>query len=406
SMPDLAGPTFVSSSPKDGAVEVSTAASFRLTFSEAIDPLSLIDDTILITPSPGAGTGYWSNGGTTINFEPDAPLADDTQYLIVLPEGALRDLAGNRLAESVTIQFTTGPGFASGTFSGVVDGDPLSNDARDPEGAVIVAPTSSPFVDGEDDDGLPVYGADFVGPGGAYSLVRLPDNWYFPFSILDSNGDGRLEPDLGDAVGAYGVDIRMMDTEYDSVQITGGDALTDINFKLFDPMAITGRVAYTGYMVSQEELLTILYSVVFFDTTGFDPASGFSSPSFYVADRSVIFDSDWSISEMGGFPPPVAGTYWVAAYMEIDGFAGYDPDTEPAGVYMNTATEEWIPVTIENGTDALDLSIYMIDPPGGSNLPAFDLPGARDAKVPESVRRIRQLREWMRNAVEARRASR
>ncbi len=404
SSPDVTRPTLVSSSPADGAVNVSTGSSIRLNFSETIDPSSFNENAIVVTPSPGDGTGYWSNGGKTLTFEPDAPLADDTQYYIVMPEGAVRDLAGNWLAGSHTIQFTTGSGFASGRCSGLVEGDPFSDNAADPEGAVVVAPNVSPFSD--NDENIQIFGADFVAADGRYSIGRLPDRWYFPFVIMDSNGDGRLEPDLGDAVGAYGVDIRMMDTEYDSVQIIGGSTPTGIDIKLFDPMAIAGHVAYVGGSLSQEQLLTIWYSVGFFDTTGFNLTGNLPDPDFGIDNLSVVFDTDWRISELESYPPLVAGTYYVGAYMEVDGNPGYDPDTEPAGFHMNYATQELIPVTVQNGSDALGIDIYLADPASGPTLPAVGWTAAGNVNVPDEVIRTRRLQSWMQRAIDARRSGR
>jgi hypothetical protein len=398
---DVRPPALESSSPTDGSVNVSTSSVFKLTFSETIDPLSLGDDAILVSPDPGPGTPYWSNNGKTLTFDPDDPLADDTQYTILIPQGAINDLAGHGLEESVTIQFTTGAFFALGAFSGRVEGDEFSADAKDPVGAVVIAPDRSPFIDGEN---MQIYGAEIVGADSTYTVGQLPDGWYYPFSILDSNGDGRLEPELGDAIGVYGIDFRGMDMDYDSLEIDNGNFVSDIDIQLFDPMVVAGKVVYIGDTFTQEQLMAFSYNVGLFDTTGFDVDSpDWSSPDFSVTDMSVVYDPDWSIDELESSPPLSAGTYWVAAYLEVGGSPGFDPGIDPSGVYSVFATGDWIAVTIADGTDALDTDIYLTDPEGGgpSPFPALTWDKTDDSYVPDSVKRARTIRSWMRRALDS-----
>ncbi|UCG50817.1 MAG: Ig-like domain-containing protein [Candidatus Latescibacterota bacterium] len=393
-VPDVTPPTLVSSIPVDGATNVSTESVLRLTFSEPIDPQSLDEDGVMIAPSPGDGIPEWSNGGRTISFEPFEPLMDDTQYLMVIPQGEVRDLAGNGMEESVTIQFTTGSSLAIGRISGTVTGDPYSTQADDPTGAIVLAPTTTPFDNGEY---IEIYGAAFVETDDTYMIEHLPDNWYFPFAIMDSNGDGELDPERGDAIGAYGIDIRMYDFDYDSVLIDNGNTVYDVNIPLIDAEAISGTVVYVGDLHT-ELLSSVPFFVGAFDTATFDTTGGFPEPDFGTDGGPITFYPDWAIGMFDGGLMP--GTYWVGAFMDVNYNSDFDPDTDPFGIYMNTQTEEWIPVTVENGVDAFGIEIYLDDPNGGLATRSSSWRQS-DKTKPESAEKLRRLRTWMKRALEA-----
>jgi hypothetical protein len=356
STPDAIRPTLVSTAPVNGATNVPLDGALTLRFSEAIDPLSLeVEEGPGIVLNPEVrGTDNISVDRTTLTFEPYEPLATNTSYTLVVPEGAVRDLAGNPLSGSTTVQFTTGTTFPTGSMSGTVAGDP-GTQAANPAGAIVVATTNTPFSDTDDD--LRINGAVTVGPTGAYSIMRLPDSWYFPFAIMDSNGDGFLEPDRGDAIGAYGVDILHQDFEVDSVEISGGNSLTGVDtFPLFDPVAIAGTVSYGG-SAYQDTLAYVYFYVGVFDTAGFDPDT--SSPQYVTYGEGIAYRPRYAISTLGdaGLPP---GTYYVGAYMDVE-FPDYDPDVDPAGWYGGAQP---VPVTVEDGMDRLDIDIELEDPNG------------------------------------------
>lgn len=370
---DTTPPHLVSTVPANGATNVSTTVTLTLTFSEAIDPSSM--ENILVTPQPGEGVEEWSNGGKTVSFTPYEPLLDDTQYTLVLPEGSYRDLSGNANIAMSTIQFTTGSSFETGRINGTVSGDPLSAHASDPTGAIVVATTQLLFSEGE--GGPDVIGVGEVLANNTYSIIHLPDSTYYPFAIMDSNGDGQLDPECGDAIGAYGVDVSAMDFTQESVLIEGGSTVNGVDFPLFDPLAICGTIFYDGEAYVQG-LETYPYYVGAFDSETFDPQNP-GNPAFGTDGSSLVWNPNYSINTLDGGLEP--GTYYVGCFLDVNMSGSYEPDVDPAGFYGTI--EDPAPVTVGDGTDALDIDIHLADPVGVPTL------AARAWKAPSGERGLR-----------------
>ena len=119
-----------------------------------------------------------------------------------------------------------------------------------------------------------------AGTGGIYSINFLADDVYYPVGALDSNGDGSIDPDFGDALGAFGADLSIGDLNIDSVTVAGGNTVSGIDFPLYDTVAISGVVSYTGVAVGPYR-----FYVGVFNTTGFDinniPEPDFSTENFW-----------------------------------------------------------------------------------------------------------------------------
>jgi TolB protein len=99
---DHVGIQVVSLSPADGATNVSTRPSLRVTFSQ---PIAEPDDlTLTITP-PISGTTRWQ--GDTLIFQPAALLQSDITYQVTIPAG-LTGQRGRTLLHPITWQFQTG----------------------------------------------------------------------------------------------------------------------------------------------------------------------------------------------------------------------------------------------------------------------------------------------------------
>jgi hypothetical protein len=355
---DLVPPTVVSTTPADGATNVSTDIVLRITFSEAIDPSSL-GDGILMTPEPGEGILEWTDGGRTFNFDPDDPLLDDTAYSLIITEGAVRDYAGNGLAELYSLKFTTASSFPTGGFAGTISGDPGSTAAADPEGTLAIAFITNIFAGGGDNGPPPIGGFTTVGSGGAYEIGQLPDGWYWPVGWMDTNGDGDLNPEYGDAIGIYGVDFTTLEgePEPDSVEVSGGAMVTDVDFALYDPIAIYGRVTYVGTAYS-EDLEIYDYVVGLFDTSTYDPEN--LNPEYGTDPQRVVWDPYFSVSSFQE-NPLVDGTYYIGAFMDVNDNGSYDPETDPAGFYEIGGEIAW--VTVENGEDSGDGIVVELDDP-------------------------------------------
>jgi hypothetical protein len=96
--PDTTGPRVSSTNPADLAVNVPLDKIISATFSEAMDPLTIITANFMlldgVTPVPG--TVAYDVPGNIMTFTPLSPLAFSTTYTAQISTGAT-DLAGNSL---------------------------------------------------------------------------------------------------------------------------------------------------------------------------------------------------------------------------------------------------------------------------------------------------------------------
>ena len=173
---DCAGPTWVSSSPSDGATGVATNASVSLTFDEPITT-QFGKSLVLYKNTATAGLHEYVHTNTSTNFSvsgntltivPTTPFATNTTYSVyVVYRGFVEDLAGNDFWgwESTSIlDFTTSatsdtsapsapstPDLVTGSDSGSSTTDNLTNDntpdisviATEAGGTVTVTATKS-----------------------------------------------------------------------------------------------------------------------------------------------------------------------------------------------------------------------------------------------------------------------
>jgi len=357
SVTDMTPPTVVSTTPADGATNVSVNTVLQIEFSEPIDPNSMEDGGIMMTPEPGDGTVTWTDGGSTLNFEPFDPLLDDTAYTLIIVEGAVKDLAGNPLSGNYSMSFTTGASLPTGGYSGTIAGDPHSTAASNPEGALSIAFMVN-MLDWEDEGPPPIGGVDDVASNGAYHIENLEDGTYWPGVMMDSDGNGEINPDYGDAIGLYGVDFATLEgePEPDSVIIAGGATVEDVDFGIYDPIAIWGRVEYGGTLYTAD-LEMYSYYVGLFDTTTFDPEA--LDPDYGTEGSSIVWDDEFRFHEFGD--GLAEGTYYIGAYLDVNYNGDYDPATDPAGFYGVGGRMDH--VTVENGEDSGDgIVVSLLDP--------------------------------------------
>ncbi len=355
---DTTPPTVVSTSPADSATDVPVDAVLEIEFSEAIDPNSMEEGGIFMTPDPGDGIVTWTDGGTTLNFDPTDPLLDDTAYSLIIVEGAVRDLAGNPLSGNYSMVFTTGASLPTGGYSGTVAGDPNSTAAANPEGALSIAFMVNMFTQEGDEGPPPLGGFDEVASDGSYEIGNLGDGTYWPGAMMDTDGNGEINPDYGDAIGMYGIDFEslMGEPEPDSVIIAGGGTLTGIDFGLYDPIAIWGRVEYGGTIYSGD-LHMYNYYVGVFDTSTFDPEN--PNPEYGTEEQSIVYDDEFVVHEFeDGL---VDGSYYIGTYLDVNYNGEYDPVTDPGGFYEIGG--EMAYVTVENGEDSGDGIVVVLQDP-------------------------------------------
>ena len=336
---DTTPPNLVLTVPLFNTTNVDVNTVLSITYNEPIDQASPGPS---LYPSAGPGDAVWSNGGKTITFTPDFPLHDDQQYTLALLPGAIEDLAGNTNTSFIQIRFTTGSAFENGGFEGTLVGDPGSDYAVDPTGAWVFAiPALGPFL---------IAGSGIVGGNHAYDIFVLADDDYNAFSLMDSNDDGILDNNLGDAIGGYGIDFDTFDLDPDVIEITGGSDVTGIDFQLFDFSAITGMVNYTGVALG-----TYYIGIGLFGTVGFDPTD---EPLFTTSTYWPDFPSWGFINYYDGV---LDASYYVGAYLDYNENATYDVGTDPIGFYGGAASPT--AVSIQDGSDVNGIVITIEDPP-------------------------------------------
>jgi len=396
---DTTPPTVVSTTPADGATGVSVDAVMQIEFSEAIDPNSIEEGGIFITPEPGDGIVTWTDGGSTLNFDPTDPLLDDTAYSLIIVEGAVRDLAGNPLSGNYSVIFTTGSSLPTGGYSGTIAGDPHSTAAANPEGAISIAFMVNMITNSGGEGPPPIGGIDDVASDGTYNIENLEDTTYWPGVMMDTDGNGEINPDYGDAIGLYGVDFTTLEgePEPDSVIIAGGATFTDIDFGIYDPIAIWGRVEYGGSLYSAD-LYMYNYYVGLFDTTTFNPES--LDPDYGTEGQSIVYNDEFIVHEFDD--GLVEGTYYIGAYLDVNYNGDYDPATDPVGFYG--IGEEMAHVTVENGEDSGDgIVVVLYDPEELASLNARMVSWTKVSAAGSRMNpRLRTVIENLRRALEER----
>lgn len=339
---DTTPPTVVSSVPFNNAVNVDVNSNLSITFSEAINQ-TIVEIGIL--PNIGDGVVTFSNGGKTLLFDPDFPLADNQQYTLTILPGSVQDLAGNGTVTLVEITFTTASALETGEIRGTLAGDPTSDYANDPTGALVFAVEGS--LEGLEE--MLFAGSAVVAGNNTYGITNLPDGTYIPFSIMDSNSDGEINPGTGDAVGALGIDFSLGDFTEETVTITGGNTVTGANFPLIDVSAITGTVSYSGAHAGGFHEL----GIGLFHVAGFDPSN---EPDY---GRNAYWP-DYARFEFlninDGFPD---GSYYLGSYLDANDNGMFDPAVDPWGFHGGSTPT---PIVIGNGSDANKIVITLTDP--------------------------------------------
>jgi len=104
---DITAPSVTVTSPTNTSIDVPINRIINVSFSEAMDPLTINTSTFIlkqgITPIPGVVTSI----GSTATFTTSGKIANSALYTCTITTGA-RDLAGNALASDFIFTFTTG----------------------------------------------------------------------------------------------------------------------------------------------------------------------------------------------------------------------------------------------------------------------------------------------------------
>ena len=193
--PDTRGPSVGYHIPQAGRTHYPVGAPISLLIHETLETPTLINGvTFIVRPvggSPIAGRITYAFDDV-LTFTPDAPLAADTTYEVVLPAGGIKDAAGNGM-EGYSFTFSTGSS-VGGNLPPVVDGLTASAYPVSPGAQVTLAATAT------DPDGDPVeYRFDFGDgrPKTAWSATAsvatsYPDPGHYQATVQARDPQGAL----------------------------------------------------------------------------------------------------------------------------------------------------------------------------------------------------------------------
>jgi methionine-rich copper-binding protein CopC len=107
---DTTAPTIVARSPGISAADIATNSNVTVTFSEAMNPVTINSTNITLRPTAGGAdltaTVTCNSPCTTATLDPAADLLNNTSYTVTVKTG-VKDLAGNQLAAQEVWAFTT-----------------------------------------------------------------------------------------------------------------------------------------------------------------------------------------------------------------------------------------------------------------------------------------------------------
>ena len=132
---DVVSPAVTLSAPANSDTDVALNHAIAITFSEAMDKTSLTNVTFYLKQGSDNVAGQISYSGNTATFTPSADLSPNKVYTATLTSG-VKDLAGNELANSHTVSFTTGA--AADILLPMVNAtDPMANATGVPRDKII-----------------------------------------------------------------------------------------------------------------------------------------------------------------------------------------------------------------------------------------------------------------------------
>lgn len=201
-VPDQTPPEVVSVSPADGTSEVAIGTDVLAVFSEALDPASVDDSSVVVSVDGVALAGFLEtlDGDTTVRFVPRDTLPLAATVTMTIGVG-VTDQAGNGLATPFVSSFTTG----SFAIVRPRDGSTL------PERSTV-------FVEAAASDGLGVDRVVFTLLGEALDPVVGP-----PFAVVFETPAAAVVPSLTISAAAFGDGVLIAE---DQVTLGVGVALS------------------------------------------------------------------------------------------------------------------------------------------------------------------------------------
>jgi hypothetical protein len=169
---------------------------------------------------------------------------------------------------------------------------------------------------------------------------------YLVRGYFDSNRDGQVNIETGDAIGGYGANIDQGDLELEFIGIGEGDHVTGIDFQMYDPAAASGYTSYSGTAFDSYRDVYVGFFISASDAALLQNPI-FVEDDYWVPGKQHDEYPDWVFNQV--FQGFADGTYYVAAFLDGDGNFVYDPATDPAGVYGGAATPTALVMTKRQG---------------------------------------------------------
>ncbi len=145
-------PSIVSTDPAKGARDIRFDSTIHVVFNELMEPSSIQNAFLLISPS-GSVAGNLVQNGVEWIFTPSAQLKPQTTYTILISKAA-EDLAGNTLADDYIATFTT----LDNVIPTLINSIPVDK--------AFNVPTNTK---------LQLFFSETIQNAGTYSITRIPD---------------------------------------------------------------------------------------------------------------------------------------------------------------------------------------------------------------------------------------
>ena len=158
---DLTRPVVSASNPVDGAEAVALNGQIAISFSEAMDPVSLNPETITMTGPGGSVAGTVTYAGNIATFTPESQLTSNSTYTMTIGTGVM-DLTGNTLATPEIWSFTTG--IVTDTSRPLVSSTSPTSGGQ---GVALNGQIAATFSEAMDPSSLGPENFTVTGPGGA-----------------------------------------------------------------------------------------------------------------------------------------------------------------------------------------------------------------------------------------------
>jgi len=214
--------SLLSTQPANLATNVPLTTTISMTFSEPLDTFALnnSEDSWFSNIENMVSYGYSSDLKTTWA---NCILEPNTTYFFAFT--FVRSMFGAVITKPQIIYFTTGPALAPASVSGTVS----SGSTGVQPGGAFVALSKVNFMETDVEGPPPFGGFAVVQENGAFTIPHVANGTYWPLAAKDVDGDGRLRPDKGADVIAFG----------DSIVVANNISVTGVNLTFFSFTPLT-----------------------------------------------------------------------------------------------------------------------------------------------------------------------